>query len=279
MGPNGNGQYGYSTVASSSPSRASDIPSRLSGWFAHTFSSSSTDLSLPSLLSQSHHSGYTSASTPSPSSPSRTRLGGASALLTAAKHGKGHLDKAVRYLMDSDSTPDKSTEPIWLLGVQHPGYEPPPPPSAMPPPPPGSGHNRRGSLDSRRARGSSSSIRSYDSSSESLSQSQPSSAAKLQHPGANWPPVFYADFTSRVWLTYRSQFPGIKDGRLADLCGPDNSSSTGSNVSNTPSTMRKWPWGGEKEWTSDSGWGCMLRTGQSLLANALIHVHLGRGMP
>lgn len=28
--------------------------------------------------------------------------------------------------------------------------------------------------------------------------------------------------------------------------------------------------------TTDSGWGCMLRTGQSLLANALIEVHLGR---
>lgn len=28
--------------------------------------------------------------------------------------------------------------------------------------------------------------------------------------------------------------------------------------------------------TTDAGWGCMLRTGQSLLANALIEVHLGR---
>jgi cysteine protease ATG4 len=48
-------------------------------------------------------------------------------LLAAAKHGKGHLDKAMRYLLDSDATPDKCTDPIWLLGVQHPGYEPPVP--------------------------------------------------------------------------------------------------------------------------------------------------------
>lgn len=42
----------------------------------------------------------------------------------------------------------------------------------------------------------------------------------------------------------------------------------------------RWHWGGvsgEKTWSSDTVWGCMLRTGQSLLANALIHAHLGRG--
>lgn len=34
--------------------------------------------------------------------------------------------------------------------------------------------------------------------------------------------------------------------------------------------------GGGKGLTTDAGWGCMLRTGQSLLANALIVTHLGR---
>lgn len=223
-----------------------DLPARVSGWFSHTFSTSSNDLSLPSLLAT--HS--------SPKSKG-------SALLTAAKHGKGHLDKAVRYLLDSDSTPDKCTDPIWLLGVQHPGYEPPPVPSS----PSTSSSIRRGSV-------SPTSFRSSTSSSRSSSNDFGVASDHPKHnPGANWPPVFYIDFTSRIWLTYRSQFPQpIKDGRLADLC-QDASSSTSSITKKSP-----WHWvGGEKTWSSDSGWGCMLRTGQSLLANALIHIHLGRG--
>ncbi|KAI0762285.1 peptidase family C54-domain-containing protein [Fomes fomentarius] len=245
-----------------SSSRIGDLPTRLSGWFAHTFSNSSTDLSLPSLLSQQHL-----AASVSPK-------GKGSALLTAARTGKGHLDKAMRYLLDSDATPDKCPEPIWLLGVEHPGYEPPPPPVLDHPASPG----RRSSTDSRRG----SSFRSSSSSPASphappLSQSQPASSAreKKEDPSKNWPPVFYADFTSRIWLTYRSQFFPIRDTTLAALESEVSSSPTGL-PSSPPSKKWNWPIGGEKGWTSDAGWGCMLRTGQSLLANALLHLHLGR---
>lgn len=240
----------YSSTSSSS--RISDLPTRLSGWFSHTFSNSATDLSLPSLLSQSMST-----------SPNRSH---SSALMSVAKHGKGHLDRAMRYLLDSDSSTDKCTEPIWLLGVQHPGYEPPPtPPTGM------AVSVSRSTSGSRR---SSSSFRSSNSS-FSTSEFAPLSPSKQSNPAAHWPPVFYADFTSRIWLTYRSQFTPIRDIRLADLSG-DACDIPLSCSSPATAKTRPWHWGREKIWSTDSGWGCMLRTGQSLLANALIHTHLGR---
>ena len=267
--------------STSSTSRITDLPTKLSGWFSHTFSTSSTDI--PSLLA------YHSTASPK---------GKASALLTAAKHGKGHLDKAMRYLLDSDATPDKCSDPIWLLGVQHPGYEPPLP--ALPnvvATSPGSNNtaNTGGSslgLPFRRSSASPPSFRSSTSSvaSSELSQSTNSSSPKIPNPAANWPPVFYIDFTSRIWLTYRSQFSvPIKDGRLADLSdigggGSNSEHGEGVSAASSPTIVKSRPWnwvgvvGGEKIWTSDTGWGCMLRTGQSLLANALIHMHLGRGL-
>jgi len=239
--------------STSSTSRIGDLPTRLSGWFTHTFSTSSSDLSLPNLIQQNSPKGK-----------------GPSALLTAAKNGKGHLDKAMRYLLDSDATPDKCTDPIWLLGVQHPGYEPPLP--LLPNVVQTNSGGRRGSVSPNSFRSSTSSTASIAD--PSLSQSQGPSS-KQTNPAANWPPVFYIDFTSRIWLTYRSQFSTpIKDTRLADLSGDDWEA-----VANSPTTVktRPWNWGAEKTWTSDTGWGCMLRTGQSLLANALVHMHLGRG--
>ncbi|KAI0770923.1 peptidase family C54-domain-containing protein [Trametes elegans] len=243
----------YSSVPYYSPgsnSRLSDLPTRLSGWFAHTFSSSSTDLTLPSLLSQQHLNASVSPK------------GKGSALLTAARHGKGHLDKAMRYLLDSDATPDKS-----------PGLRARPSPAPDLAASPG----RRNSSDSRRSPSTSSSPVAPNAlqSDPSLSQSLPASAGPSKDPSKNWPPVFYADFTSRIWLTYRSQFFPIRDTTLAAL---DAELSDNPTVlpSSPPTKKWNWPLGGEKGWTTDAGWGCMLRTGQSLLANALLHIHLGR---
>jgi cysteine protease ATG4 len=58
-----------------------------------------------------------------------------------------------------------------------------------------------------------------------------------------WPADFYEDFTSRLWFTYRHNYPPIR-----------------------PASYK-----------TDIGWGCMLRSGQSLLANTLLIHLLGRG--
>lgn len=80
-----------------------------------------------------------------------------------------------------------------------------------------------------------------------------------------WPPTFLDDFESRIWLTYRSGFEPI-------------SRSTDPKASAALSfAMRLKTLGDQTGFSSDTGWGCMIRSGQSLLANTLSICQLGRG--
>ncbi|ODV87607.1 hypothetical protein CANARDRAFT_187588, partial [[Candida] arabinofermentans NRRL YB-2248] len=81
-----------------------------------------------------------------------------------------------------------------------------------------------------------------------------------------WPDEFIKDVETRIWLTYRCGFPLIKK---ADQ-GP-SPLSFGSLIRGTIdlSTINKG-------FTTDAGWGCMIRTSQSLLANALLNLQVGR---
>lgn len=76
-----------------------------------------------------------------------------------------------------------------------------------------------------------------------------------------WPPEYLDDCEARVWFTYRSSFPSIKKSSDASMT----------------LSVRLRNLGDQGGFTSDTGWGCMIRSGQSLLANALVMLHLGRG--
>lgn len=80
-----------------------------------------------------------------------------------------------------------------------------------------------------------------------------------------WPPAFLDDFESRIWLTYRSDFPPIAKSS-------DPSASSRMSLAVRLKSQLASPTG----FTSDTGWGCMIRSGQSILANALALLHLGR---
>lgn len=83
---------------------------------------------------------------------------------------------------------------------------------------------------------------------------------------SGWPPAFLDDFESRIWMTYRSGFEPI-------------SKSTDPKASAALSfAMRLKTLADQGGFASDTGWGCMIRSGQSLLANALAISELGRGM-
>lgn len=80
-----------------------------------------------------------------------------------------------------------------------------------------------------------------------------------------WPVSFLDDFESRLWMTYRSGFETIERSG-------DPRAST-----NMTLTMKLRILGDQGGFTSDSGWGCMIRSGQSLLANSLLIWKMGRG--
>lgn len=163
----------------------------------------------------------------------------------------------LRTFYDPLPTNSDRSAPIWCLGQQYdPKPRPPPasdasdssPASSTPHP------DRTGATEDD------SWIRT------SLDESERKEAVNGEDPAqyGGWPQPFLDDFESRIWMTYRSGFEPIQ--RSED---PKATAAMSFRV-----RMQNLA---QSAFTSDTGFGCMIRSGQCILANALLSLRLGRG--
>ncbi|KAK3950203.1 hypothetical protein QBC32DRAFT_20042 [Pseudoneurospora amorphoporcata] len=105
-----------------------------------------------------------------------------------------------------------------------------------------------------------------DTGSDSVTSGYDSSLA-YEEPGQDggWPPAFLDDFESRIWMTYRTDFALIP-----------RSSDPQASFALSFAMRIKTTFSDLTGFSSDTGWGCMIRSGQSLLANAILVARLGR---
>jgi cysteine protease ATG4 len=98
------------------PQQGPSVPTRMSAWFSGLISSSAG----------SDTSSNVQTSEPA-TSPVRATANnrGSSAAATFLNAARQKAVEGVRNLLDSEAQPDRCLDPIWLMGVSHPGYVPP----------------------------------------------------------------------------------------------------------------------------------------------------------
>ncbi|RDW67911.1 cysteine protease [Coleophoma cylindrospora] len=174
----------------------------------------------------------------------------------------GRYKRIVQYFWDPEPTNDATSQlPVWCLGKQY-----PPRSSATSPRPIASSNTppHDDGLVSQLAVEPSQSETPPESTASSVDSGLAYQGGTSEEDGG-WPSEFLDDFEARVWFTYRSNFPAI-----AKSLDPKAPSSMSLSVRLRSQLVD------QAGFTSDTGWGCMIRSGQSLLANAFITVRLGR---
>lgn len=177
--------------------------------------------------------------------------------------------RAVDYIFDRPARND-DTAPIWCLGRSYKSdYQPTQLASssgALPGTSP-SAHSDVSHADSAVVTKSNEKTdgKSVDNDDELVkSFDQVQLSKSMDEEDLGWPSDFIDDFESRIWITYRDGFPPI-----AKSTDP----AAGSKMSFT-TKLRSLT--NQQGFTSDTGWGCMIRSGQSLLANTILLHRLGR---
>ncbi|KAG9228809.1 putative cysteine protease atg4 [Amylocarpus encephaloides] len=177
-----------------------------------------------------------------------------------------YASRLMQYLYDPAPTNDgTSSPPIWCLGQEYQPRENPSPPtpskSESPPPPPSSDS----SSSVVHIPSSKQPVTPPHSTASSFDSRSTRDKARNADVDGGWPPSFLDDFEARIWLTYRSNFPVIPKSK--DPSAPSSMS--------LPVRLRS-QLVDQAGFTSDTGWGCMIRSGQSILANSLLMLRLGR---
>ncbi|TVY21950.1 putative cysteine protease atg4 [Lachnellula arida] len=172
----------------------------------------------------------------------------------------GRYKKIVQFFWDPAPTNDATSKsPIWCLGKEYrPSDRPSAPNTAAAPSSPPGAEPIEPEQDAKPATPPDSVASSFDS---GLAYDE----ARNADDDGGWPPSFLDDFEARIWLTYRSNFPAIPKSQ-----DPSALSAMSLAVRIRSQLVDQ---GG---FTSDTGWGCMIRSGQSLLANSLVMLRMGR---
>ncbi|KAF2011808.1 hypothetical protein BU24DRAFT_329087, partial [Aaosphaeria arxii CBS 175.79] len=154
-----------------------------------------------------------------------------------------------------------SNSPVWCLGEQY-SSRPPPAPAHASPPSHYSTHVSATQTDRASGKEDDSWIRT---SLEESERKEAALAANGEDPSqyGGWPHTFLDDFESRIWMTYRSGFAPIQKSQDPKAVASMSFRVRMQNLA-------------QSAFTSDAGFGCMIRSGQSILANALLDLRLGR---
>lgn len=172
--------------------------------------------------------------------------------------------KVVQYFWDP-LPKNEDTSPIWCLGRSYDSRYHEPRHSSVP------GSSPSANSESSASQADSAVVTNANVKSEDEEESHTDAMAKSQidltrseEEQLGWPPEFLDDLESRIWMTYRSNFASIAKSS-------DPVATTGMSFATKLRSL-----GSPGGFSSDTGWGCMIRSGQSLLANTLCTLKLGR---